>query len=326
MKRRDFLRLIGGAAAAWPLAAPAQQPLPRIGFLSSGSATLFADRVRAFQGGLGQAGFMEGRNAAIEYRWAEGDLDRLPALAADLVRRNVNVIATSGGIPATLAAKAATTTIPIVFQVGVDPVELGLVASLNRPGANLTGVTVVATELTPKTLELLHDVVPAATIAAALINPNSPSYELDSKALPAAAQALGLELHILHATNERDFVAVFEQLAKLHAGALVIAADSYFTSQAGQLATLTIRHGVPAIYAFREFVAAGGLLSYGGSNTEAHRQVGLYVGRVLKGEKPADLPIMQPTKFELAINLRTAKALGLTIPPMWLARADEVIE
>jgi putative tryptophan/tyrosine transport system substrate-binding protein len=328
MRRRDFIRLLGGAAAAWPIAALAQQTaLPVIGFLNSGSAALFADRVRAFRQGLSEAGYVEGRNATIEFRWADGDIEALPALAADLIRRKVNVIVTGGGNAPATAAKAATATLPIVFQIGGDPVEAGLVASLSRPGGNVTGVTVMALDLTQKMLELLHDVVPAAAVVAALVNPaNVANVELEAKELESAARALGLELHVLRASNEREFGEVFQKLAELHAGALVIASDAYFSSQAGQLATLTIRHGVPAIYQFREFAAAGGLISYGGSLTEAYRQVGLYVGRILKGEKPAALPVMQPTKFELAINLRTAKALGLSLPPMWLARADEVIE
>jgi putative ABC transport system substrate-binding protein len=327
VRRRDLIRLLGGAAAVWPLTARAQQAaLPVVGFLSSASAALFAERVRGFREGLSEAGYVEGRNVIIDYRWADGQIDRLPMLAADLVRRNVGVIATSGGTSAAEAARGATKTIPVVFQVGTDPVAQGLVASLSRPGGNLTGVTTLTLELTPKTLELLHDVVPAATVVAALVNPTDPVGERVSRELVAAARALGLEIHVLRTSDERDFRAVFESLAKLHVGGLVIGGDPYFTSQIGQLATLTIRHAVPAIYPFPEFVAAGGLISYGGSIKEAHRQVGVYVGRILRGEKPAALPVVQPTKFELGINLRTAKALGLTIPPMWLARADEVIE
>jgi putative ABC transport system substrate-binding protein len=327
IRRRDFITLLGGATAAWPLATPAQQgALPVIGWLSSGLAALSADRVRAFREGLSETGYVEGRNAAIEFQWADGQIDRLPMLATDLVRRNVSVIATSGGGAAAAAVRAATTTIPIVFQVGVDPVQLGLVASFNRPGGNLTGVTVLGTELGPKTLELLHDMVPAATVVAALVNPTNLVGESASKELEVAARTLGLEIHVLRASDERDFGTVFDSLAKLGAGGLVIAGDPYFTSRAEQLAALAIRRAMPAIYPIREFVAAGGLLSYGGSITDAHRQVGRYAGGILKGEKPADLPVMQPTQFDLAINLRTAKALGLSIPPMWLARADEVIE
>ena len=326
MRRRDFITLLGGTAA-WPIAARAQQPVvPVIGFLSSGSAALFADRVRAFRQGLSEAGYIEGRNATVEYRWADGEIDRLPALAADLVRSKVNVIATNGGNAPALAARAATATLPIVFQVGGDPVEYGLAASLSHPGGNMTGVTLFAVELTQKSIELLHDVVPTATVVAALVNPTNVAAEAEIKELESATRALGLELHVLRARNEREFNAVFEKLAEGHAGGLVIAADAYFSTQAGQLATLTVRHGVPAIYPFREFFVAGGLISYGGSLTEAHRQLGLYVGRILKGEKPADLPVIQPTAFELVINLKTAKALGLTIPDKLLALVDEVIE
>jgi putative ABC transport system substrate-binding protein len=324
--RRQFITLLGGAAG-WPIAARAQQAAqPVIGFLSSGSAALFADRIRAFHQGLGEAGYVEGRNATVEYRWADGEIDRLPALAADLVRRKVNVIATSGGNAPALAANAATATVPIVFEVGGDPVGSGLVASVSHPGGNMTGVTVFAFELTQKTLELFHDVVPTATVVAGLVNPTNERAEAEARELVSAARTLGLELHVLRASNEREFGTVFGQLTELRAGGLVIAADVYFSSQAGQLAALAIRHGVPAIYPFREFATAGGLISYGGSLTEAHRQLGRYVGRILKGEKPAGLPIMQSTKFDLLINLRTAKALGLSLPPLWLARADEVIE
>jgi putative ABC transport system substrate-binding protein len=327
VRRREFITLLGGAAAAWPLAARAQQPaMPVVGYLSTGSPGPYVDRVRAFRQGLGETGYVEGRNVTVEYRWAEGQYDRLPAMATDLVRRQVAVIA-SGGLPTALAAKAATTTIPIVFMLGVDPVKVGFAASLNRPGGNLTGVSNLNAEVGPKRLELLHELIPTADIIALLVNPtNPPLAETLSRDLQAAARALGLQLHVLHASTEGDFDAAFATLARLGAGALVIADDPFLVSRSEQLATLTIRHAVPAITSNREFAEAGGLMSYGGSTADAYRQVGVYTGRILKGEKPADLPVMQRTKFEFLINLKTAKALGLTIPPGVLAIADDVIE
>jgi len=325
MQRREFITLLGGAAAAWPLAARAQQPAPPVvGFLNSGSPGSYPHYVRAFHQGLGEAGFVEGRNVAIEYRWAEDRTDRLPAMAADLVRRQVTVIFANG--PAALPAKAATATIPIVFATAVDPVEVGLVSSLNRPGGNLTGVTTLNVEVGPKQLQLLHELVPSATIMAALVNPNSPGAEVQTRDLPVVAGALGLQLHVLHASAERDLEAAFVNLLQLRAGALMIAQDAFFSSQSAQLATLTVRHAVPAIHPQREFAAAGGLMSYGSSFTDAYRLVGVYTGRILKGEKPAELPVQQATKVELIINLKTAKALGLTVPLPLLGRADEVIE
>ena len=327
MRRRDFISLLGGAAVAWPLAAHAQQPaLPVIGFLHSASPGPFADRVRAFRQGLSETGYVEGQNVAIEYRWADGQYDRLPVLAADLVRRQVTVIAAGGVLLAVMAAKKATTTIPIVFSTGANPVEAGLVASLNRPGGNLTGVTTLNLELGPKRLELLHEVVPTATIMALLVNPANPNAEFQSREIQMAARTLGVQLHVLYATSERDFDTVFTSLAKLRAGALVISADSLFISRSEKLAALTVGHAVPAISQYRAFAAGGGLMSYGGSLTESYGQVGVYTGRILKGEKPANLPVQQLVKVELVINLKTAKTLGLTFPLSLLGRADEVIE
>jgi ABC-type uncharacterized transport system substrate-binding protein len=325
--RRKFLATLGGAAA-WPLAARAQQSaIPAIGYLGSESPDVFAGRLSAFRQGLSESGFVEGQNVAVEYRWAENQYDRFPALLADLIRRKVTVIVAVTGTPPALAAKAATMTIPIVFVTAGDPVALGLAASLNRPGGNLTGVATLTVELAPKQLEVLRELVPTATIIALLVNPaNSTNAETLSRELQAAARTLGLQLHVLHASTERDFDAVFASLLRLRAGALLIGSDPFFNSRSQQLVALASRHAMPTMYPFREYALAGGLMSYGNSFAEAHRQVGVYTGRILKGEKPADLPIQQSVKVELVINLKTAKALGLTFPISLLGRADEVIE
>jgi ABC-type uncharacterized transport system substrate-binding protein len=328
IRRREFITLLGGAAAAWPVPARAQQPaMPVVGFLGSESRDLWADRLRAFRQGLSEAGYVEGRNVAIEYRWAEGQNDRLPALAADLVRRKVTVIAVISGIPAARATMAATTEIPIVFQTAADPVELKLVASLNRPGGNLTGVTTLNVEVGPKRLQMLQELMPAATIMAFLVNPTNPIIaESTTRYAQATARTLGLKLHVLHASAEGDFDAVFATLRQLQAGGLVIGSDGFFNARSEQLGALALRHAVPAIFQYRHFTAAGGLMSYGASVAEPPRLVGVYTGRILRGEKPAELPFQQSTKVELIINLKTAKALGLTVPTALLVRADEVIE
>jgi putative ABC transport system substrate-binding protein len=326
MRRRDFISLLGGAAT-WPLAARAQQPkVPMVGFLHPGSAEPNASLLAAFRKGLAEAAYTEGKNVAIEFRWAEGRYERLPGMAADLVRRRVVAIAVNGP-PATAAAKTATTTIPIVFQIGADPVGSGLVASLNRPGGNLTGVTNLTAELGPKRLELLHELVPTASVIALLDNPNNPIADRSQvEAFQAAARSLGVQPAVVEASSERDFDAVFARLIELRAGALVIGPDGVFNNSSEQLAALTLRHAVVAISSRREFAVAGGLASYDGSLADGYRLVGTYVGRILKGEKPADLPVQQSTKVELIINLKAAKALGLTVPLTLLGRADEVIE
>ena len=326
MNKREFITLLGGAAA-WPLAARAQQPaMPLVGFLGSASPEVYADRIRAFRQGLKEAGYVEGQNVNIEYRWAEAHTDRQPELAARFVEEQVAVLVTAGGTSAALAAKAATATVPIVFAIGADPVQIGLVASLNRPGGNVTGATSINVELGPKRLELMRELLPSVSSMALLVNPTTPALaEPSTRITQAAAHALGLELHVLQARGEHDFDPTFAKIAELRAQALIIAPDQLFTAHSKRLAELTLQHALPAIYEFRQFVAAGGLISYG-SETEYYRLVGNYVGRILKGDKPADLPVQQATKVELFINLKTAKTLGITVPLPLSGRADEVIE
>jgi putative ABC transport system substrate-binding protein len=330
MRRREFISLLGGAAAA-PLLHPStarsqQQALPVIGFLNAASPQSYSRELAAFLKGLNEVGYVDGRNVMIEYRWAEGRSDRLPAQAADLVQRQVAVIAATS-TPAALAAKAATTTVPIVFETGGDPVQLGLVPNLNRPGGNVTGVTQINQEVTPKRLQLLHELVPTAGVMALLVNPaNAAQAENQSTEALSAARTLGLELHVLNASTDSEIEAAFAKLVQLRAGGLVIVGDPFFTSRSEQLAALTVRHAVPAIFQYHEFAVAGGLLSYGSDIADTYRLAGNYTGRVLKGDKPADLPVQQATKVELFVNLKTAKTFGITFPLSLLGRADEVIE
>jgi putative ABC transport system substrate-binding protein len=328
LKRREFITLLGGAAAAWPMAARAQQSaMPVIAYVGTGSRESDAFRLPSFHQGLSESGYVEGRNVSIEYRWADGHNDRLPAIMAELVRREVAVIAVPASTPGALAAKAATTKIPTVFYIVLDPVELGLVASLSRPGGNLTGVTGWNVTVGPKRLELLHEVLPTATTLALLVNPTSPNLaDADTKEQQAAARTLGLKLHVLHASSERDFDMIFAKLLELRPTGLVIGTDSLFNTRKAELAALSLRYQVPTIHQYREFAVGGGLMSYGTETSDLSRQVGVYTGRILKGEKPAEMPVQQATKVELIVNLKSAKALGITFPLMLLGRADEVIE
>jgi putative ABC transport system substrate-binding protein len=326
MKRREFITLIGGAAA-WPLAASAQRPsIPVIGFLGSTSPDLYADRLHVFLQGLNETGYVEGRNVAIEFRWAEGHYDRLSDLVADLVRRQVTVIVAAGTTSGALAAKAATATIPIVFSTSGDPVQQGLVASLNRPGGNLTGMTLWNMELVPKRLELLHEFVPTATNIALLTNPTSVTTEAETKYFQTASRTLGLQLHVLKASTESEIDAALATLAQRRFSAILIGSDVFFFDHHKQIVALAARHSIPAIYDRREFATAGGLMSYGASILDLYHQVGIYTGQILKGAKPSDLPVRRPTKLRFVLNLKTVKALGLTVPWPLLARADEVIE
>jgi putative tryptophan/tyrosine transport system substrate-binding protein len=325
--RRELIVTLGSAVVACPLAARAQQPaMPVVGFLGSESPDLFAGRLRAFRQGLSETGHVEGNNVAIEYRWARGEYDRLPVLAGDLVRQSVTVMVATT-TPALLAAKAATMTIPIVFLTGSDPVEVGLVASLNRPGGNMTGVSNLTVETGAKQMELLHELVPAATLIALLVNPANPVLaDTLSRGLQAAARAIRQQILVVTASTESDLDTAFTTLVKRRVGALVVGNDPFFNSRPDQLVALAARHAMPAIYPYRELAVAGGLMSYGSNLADPYRLVGVYTGRILKGEKPADLPIQQSTKVEFVINLKTAKALGLTFPITLLGRADEVIE
>jgi putative ABC transport system substrate-binding protein len=325
MRRRDFISGVAGLGAAWPLAARAQQPaMPVIGFLNAGTAGAYAPYVTPFRRGLAAAGYEEGRSLTIEYRWAEGETERAPALVADLVRRQVAVIVVTASTALVLAAKAATPSIPIVFAIGADPVKFGLVASLNRPGGNATGVSFLANLLAAKQLELLHETVPKAVMIGFLVNPDNPNAATDAAEVQVAANALGLTLIVANARDDNDIDAALASMVQRQASALLIGADALFRRD--RIAALTVRHALPAITNARDFALAGGLLSYGADLQEAYYQAGVYAGRILKGEKPADLPVVQSTKFELVVNLRTAKALGLELPPILLARADEVIE
>ena len=326
IRRRKFITLLGGAAA-WPLSARAQQPaIPVVGFLHAGSPEPNVNFVVAFRTGLGKTGYVEGQNLAIEFRWAAGQDARLPEMAADLVRRQVAAIVTPASTPAALAAKAATTTIPIVFTTGGDPISLGFVASLNRPGGNATGVAFMTVELTAKRLSLLHELVPGAARVIALVDPNYALAEAIIKDLQEARATLGLQVEILYAGTAREIDAAFATMVQKRADALLMTASPFFTNRRVQIVTLATRHALPVLYDIREFAEAGGLMSYGPSFRDIYQQAGIYTGRILKGERPADLPVMQPTKFELVINLTTARALGITVPNMLLARADEVIE
>jgi putative ABC transport system substrate-binding protein len=326
VRRRAFIAL-AGATAAWPLAARAQQPaMPVVGFLGAPSAAPYARYVAAVHQGLKEVGYIEHQNVAMEYRWADGQYDRLPALAADLVSRRVAVIVPIGGAPATVAAKETTSTIPIIFNLGADPIELGLVANLNRPGGNITGIAIMAVEIETKRLELLHELAPTSTSIAILLNPSNAQSQTQEREAQRAARVIGRQVLVLKAGSEHEIERAFATLVRERAGALLVGGDTFFNSQAILFVVLTARHAIPTIYPWRSYVDAGGLMCYGASLLDAYRQTGVYTGRVLRGEKPADLPIVQPTKFELVINLKTARAVGIALPPTLLARADEVIE
>jgi ABC-type uncharacterized transport system substrate-binding protein len=326
MRRREFITLLGGAAAAWPFAARAQQPVPVIGFLSSGQPQVFSHMIDAFRQGLNETGFVVGQNVAFEHRVAGSEYDRFRAMVDDLVRRQVAVIFATGGTAAALAAKTATSTIPIVFYMGGDPVQQGLVVSLGRPGGNLTGFGWLGFALAAKRLELLRELMPNGAAIGILVNPANPDSDFEVRDVQDAARILGRQIHILTARSDADFDSAFATVAKQQIGALIVASDAYFSGRRGRIVALAARHGVPAIYERREFHDAGGLVSYGHHHADAYRQLGIYTGRILKGTKPAELPVLQPTKFELVINLNAAKALGIEISPKLLALADEVIE
>jgi putative ABC transport system substrate-binding protein len=326
MKRREFITLLGGAAVAWPLAASAQAKMPAIGFLNGASLSEFAPQVAAFQRGLGEAGYVDGRNVAIQYRWADGQYDRLPGLASDLVARDVAVLVATGGLAASLAAKAATTTIPIVINVGSDPVKYGLVASLSRPGGNITGVTFMINELAPKQLELFHRLLPKAIVVAFLVNPENPNTETDVREILAAAGPLGLKVPVLKARTGSELEQAFSTMVEQQTSALIVSSDPFFVARHAQVAGLALRNRIPVMFGYRQGPVAGGLMSYGADIVAGYRQAGAYTGRILNGERPAELPVVQPTKFEMVINLKTAKALGLDLPDGMLALADEVIE
>ncbi len=326
MRRREFITVVG-SAMAWPRMAQAQQPaVPTIGFLGAPSSASYAQNAAAIRRGLSEAGYVEGRNVTIEYRWADGQYDRLPALASELVGKRVAAIVAIGGAPSVIAAKNATSTIPIVFTMTADPVQLGLVTSFNRPGGNITGIAILGVALEAKRLEMLHELVPTAKLIGVVVNPKNPQFEIQTDELAAASRSTGQEIVVLKASTNSEIDAAFATLADRRAGAVIIGQDTFFTSQPTQFAALAKRYAIPAISPWREHVSAGILLSYGANITDAYRQAGNYTGRVLKGERPAELPIMQPTKFELVINLKTAKALGVEIPPMLLSTAEEVIE
>jgi putative ABC transport system substrate-binding protein len=327
MQRRQFITLLGGAVATWPPAAGAQQSaMPVIGYLGAETPSAFASRITAFRQGLGESGYVEGRNVAIEFRWAEGQHNKLPALAAELVGRQVTVIVAPGGAPAAIAAKSVTTTIPIVFEMGADPIATGLVDSLNRPSGNVTGVSSLSVEVTPKRLEFLHELIPTADSFAVVFNPTSPTADSQLRNLQAFASARGLQIHVLQASSEQEVDAVLATLPQLQVAGLVFASDTMFGTHGEPLATLTVRHAVPAIHQSRDFTIAGGLMSYGGSFFESHRQAGIYTGRIIRGDQPSDLPVQEVTKVELFINLKTAKTLGMTFPLSLLGRADQAIE